>query len=140
VERLAPGYAEVEVKLLHGGNPVEVDVTHPAFELLDQAFEAVVGRKSVPVRSGGSIPVIPLLGKSGAPVVLTGFGLPDDGLHSPNEKIDLHQLWEGIDVFGRFYESLAKLKAPKVKKGKEQGTKRKDKRAKGKEQSAKSTE
>jgi amidohydrolase len=82
------------VKLLHGGDPVEVDVNDPAFDLLDQAFEAVVGRKSVPVRAGGSIPVIPLLCKSGAPVILTGFGLPDDGLHSPNEKIDLHQLWE----------------------------------------------
>ena len=85
----------------------------------------------MPVRAGGSIPVIPLLGRSGAPVILTGFGLPDDGLHSPNEKIDLHQLWEGIDVFGRFYESLAKLKAPS-KKSKEQRAKRKDKDAKTK--------
>ena len=106
--------------------------THPAFGLLDQAFEAVVGRKSVPVRAGGSIPVIPLLGQSGAPVILTGFGLPDDGLHSPNEKLDLHQLWEGIDVFGRFYESLAKLKAPKDKKNKK-GKKSKEQKAKGKE-------
>jgi acetylornithine deacetylase/succinyl-diaminopimelate desuccinylase-like protein len=120
VQRLAPDYADVEVRLLHGGDPVEVDVDDPAFGLLDQAFETVVGRKSVPVRAGGSIPVIPLLGKGGAPVILTGFGLPDDGLHSPNEKIDLHQLWEGIDVFGRFYELLSKRKA--------QGTKRKEKR------------
>jgi acetylornithine deacetylase/succinyl-diaminopimelate desuccinylase-like protein len=118
VERLAPDYADVEVKLLHGGDPVEVDVDDPAFGLLDQAFEAVVGRKSVPVRAGGSIPVIPLLGRSGAPVILTGFGLPDDGLHSPNEKIDLHQLWEGIDVFGRFYESLAKGKGKGKKRDK----------------------
>ncbi len=116
VERLAPGYAEVEVRLLHGGDPVEVEVNDPAFELLDQAFETVVGRRSVPVRAGGTIPVIPLLGKSGAPVILTGFGLPDDGLHSPNEKIDLHQLWEGIDVFGRFYELLAKRKSGRKKK------------------------
>jgi acetylornithine deacetylase/succinyl-diaminopimelate desuccinylase-like protein len=123
VERLAPSHAEVHVKLLHGGDPVEVDVSDPAFALLDRVFETVVGRKSVPVRAGGSIPVIPLLGRSGAPVILTGFGLPDDGLHSPNEKIDLHQLWEGIDVFGRFYESLAKLKAPRKSKGhRAQGT------------------
>jgi len=116
VERLAPGYADVEVRLLHGGDPIEVDVTAPAFQLLDEAFEAVVGRRSVAVRSGGSIPVIPLLGQRGAPVILTGFGLPDDGLHSPNEKIELHQLWEGIDVFGRFYESLAKQKPAGKKK------------------------
>jgi amidohydrolase len=43
----------------------------------------------------------------GAPVLLTGIGLPDDGLHSPNEKLDLQQLWEGITIFGRFMERLA---------------------------------
>jgi amidohydrolase len=37
-------------------------------------------------------------------VLLTGIGLPDDGIHSPNEKLDLHQLWSGIEVFGRFFE------------------------------------
>ena len=40
-------------------------------------------------------------------MILTGIGLPDDGLHSPNEKLDLQQLWEGVAVFGRFYELLA---------------------------------
>jgi hypothetical protein len=40
-------------------------------------------------------------------VILTGIGLPDDGLHSPNEKLDLAQLWTGIRVFGRFFELLA---------------------------------
>jgi acetylornithine deacetylase/succinyl-diaminopimelate desuccinylase-like protein len=43
----------------------------------------------------------------GAPVLLTGVGLPDDGLHAPNEKIDLDQVWDGINVFGRFFELLA---------------------------------
>ena len=43
----------------------------------------------------------------GAPVILSGIGLPDDGLHSPNEKLDLSQLWEGIEIFGRFMEKLA---------------------------------
>jgi acetylornithine deacetylase/succinyl-diaminopimelate desuccinylase-like protein len=43
----------------------------------------------------------------GAPVLLTGIGLPDDGLHSPNEKLDLRQLWDGITVFGLFMEKLA---------------------------------
>ncbi len=46
------------------------------------------------------------LGKGGAPVILTGIGLPDDRLHAPNEKLDLKQLWDGIRVFGRFYELL----------------------------------
>jgi acetylornithine deacetylase/succinyl-diaminopimelate desuccinylase-like protein len=107
VAKLAPEYADVEVKLLHGADPVQVDVHHPAFAVLDQAFQEVVGRKSVVVRAGGSIPVVTMLGLAGAPVLLTGIGLPDDGLHSPNEKLDLHQLWEGIEVFGRFFELFA---------------------------------
>ncbi len=59
------------------------------------------------VRAGGSIPIIPELGLAGAPVILTGIGLPDDGLHSPNEKLDLAQLWTGIQIFGRFFELFA---------------------------------
>jgi len=76
--------------------------------VLDEAFDQVVGRHTVAVRAGGSIPIVPMLGQMGAPVLLTGIGLPDDGLHSPNEKLDLHQLWEGIEVFGRFLELFAK--------------------------------
>jgi acetylornithine deacetylase/succinyl-diaminopimelate desuccinylase-like protein len=107
VEALTPKWAEVAVTLLHGSDPVRVDVDHPAFELLDQAFESVVGRRTVQVRAGGSVPIVPQLGAAGAPVILTGIGLPDDGLHSPNEKLDLSQLWSGIQIFGRFFELLA---------------------------------
>jgi acetylornithine deacetylase/succinyl-diaminopimelate desuccinylase-like protein len=107
VAEAAPRWADVRVNLLHGGDPVRVDVSHPAFALLDEAFMAVIGRAAVRVRSGGSIPIVPDLGLSGAPVLLTGIGLPDDGLHSPNEKLDLAQLWSGIEVFGRFFELFA---------------------------------
>jgi acetylornithine deacetylase/succinyl-diaminopimelate desuccinylase-like protein len=107
VSALAPEWAEVKVTLLHGGDPVQVDVGAPAFALLDEAFAAVTGRKAVRVRAGGSIPIIPELGLTGAPVLLTGIGLPDDGLHSPNEKLDLAQLWSGIEIFGRFFELVA---------------------------------
>ena len=107
VAALAPRWAEVKVTLLHGGDPVQVDVNHPAFEILNQAFETVEGRRAVQVRAGGSIPIVPELGLAGAPVILTGIGLPDDGLHSPNEKLDLRQLWSGIEIFGRFFELFA---------------------------------
>ena len=107
VAALAPRWADVQVKVLHGGDPVQVDVNHPAFEVLDAAFAAVTGRPAVRVRAGGSIPIVPELGQSGAPVLLTGIGLPDDGLHSPNEKLDLAQLWSGIEIFGRFFEMFA---------------------------------
>jgi acetylornithine deacetylase/succinyl-diaminopimelate desuccinylase-like protein len=107
VARAAPKWADVKVNLLHGGDPVQVDVSSPAFEVLDDAFESVTGRSAVRVRAGGSIPIVPELGLTGAPVILTGIGLPDDGLHSPNEKLDLSQLWSGIEIFGRFFELFA---------------------------------
>jgi acetylornithine deacetylase/succinyl-diaminopimelate desuccinylase-like protein len=107
VAALAPRWAEVQVKVLHGGDPVQVDVSHPAFAVLDAAFASVTGRPAVRVRAGGSIPIVPELGLTGAPVLLTGIGLPDDGLHSPNEKLDLAQLWSGIEIFGRFFEMFA---------------------------------
>lgn len=106
VKAAAPKWADVEVRMLHGGDPVQVDVMHPSFAVLDQAFKEVAGRPPVRVRAGGSIPIVPRLGATGAPVILTGIGLPDDGLHSPNEKLDLSQLWQGIEVFGRFMEKL----------------------------------
>jgi acetylornithine deacetylase/succinyl-diaminopimelate desuccinylase-like protein len=112
VKAAAPKYADAEVRILHGGDPVQVDTTTPAFAVLDAAFMEVVGRPAVRVRAGGSIPIIPRLGTTGAPVLLTGIGLPDDGLHSPNEKLDLHQLWEGITVFGRFMERFAESGRP----------------------------
>ncbi len=107
VAKLAPDWADVEVTFLHGGDPVQVDTSDPAFDVLDEAFEAVTGRRAVHIRAGGSIPIVPDLGLGGAPVILTGIGLPDDGLHSPNEKLNLDQLWSGIEIFGRFYELFA---------------------------------
>jgi len=107
VQRAAPAYADATVRFVHGADPAEVDVSRPVFALLDQAFREVVGRGTVPVRAGGSIPVVPALGQRGAPVVLTGVGLPDDRLHAPDEKLDLQQLWDGIDVFKRFFTLLA---------------------------------
>ncbi|HEX7918490.1 MAG TPA: dipeptidase, partial [Gemmatimonadales bacterium] len=102
VKAVAPKYATVEVKPLHAGEPVQVKVNHPAFAALDEAFKAVIGKKTVSVRAGGSIPVVTELAKGGAPVLLTGIGLPDDRIHAPNEKVTLQQVWDGIEVFGRF--------------------------------------
>ena len=119
VKKLSPSYADVEVKLLHGGDPVQCDVSHPAFQVLDEAFEAVVGQRTVSVRAGGSIPVVPELQRGGAPVLLTGIGLPDDGLHSPNEKVNLQQIWDGIEVFGKFFQLFAERAPEKAGKSEE---------------------
>ena len=82
------------------------DVSARPVELISEAFREVVGRSAVPIRSGGSIPIVPALGSQGAPVVLAGIGLPDDRLHAPNEKIELNQFWDGVSVFARFFQLM----------------------------------
>ena len=106
VKELAPPHAKVTVDLIHGGDPVLADVTAPPFDHVRRAFREVEGREAVPIRSGGSIPIVPTLAKGGAPVVLAGIGLPDDRLHAPNEKLALEQFWKGVKVFGRFFELM----------------------------------
>src|SRR5438045_1929777 len=106
VRRPSPKGAQRSVRFLHGADPATVAGRGSALQLLDRAFNEVVRRGLGPVRAGGSMPVVPALGKSGAPVILTGMGLTDDRLHAPNEKLDLRQLWDGIKVFRRFYDLL----------------------------------
>jgi acetylornithine deacetylase/succinyl-diaminopimelate desuccinylase-like protein len=106
VKKLTPKYVDARVTFLHGADPAVIKINHSSFALLDRAFKDVVGRGTVHARAGGSIPVVPALGVKGAPVILTGIGLPDDRLHAPDEKLDLKQLWDGIDVFKRFYQLM----------------------------------
>ena len=106
VKAAAPTYADVSVRSLHGASPVVVDVESRPIAIMGQAFKDVTGKGVVLTRSGGSIPIVPELGKAGAPVVLSGIGLPDDRLHAPNEKINLEQVWTGIKVFGRFFQLM----------------------------------
>lgn len=106
VKKLAPKYVDATVTFLHGADPAQMKLSNPVFQKLGRAFKEVVGRAPVAARAGGSIPIVPALASAGAPVVMTGIGLPDDRLHAPNEKLDLQQLWDGIQVFRRFYELL----------------------------------
>jgi acetylornithine deacetylase/succinyl-diaminopimelate desuccinylase-like protein len=106
VKRFVPKYVTATVRFLHGADPAQIKLNDPSFKLLDQAFKQVLGRGTVPARAGGSIPVVPALASGGAPVILTGIGLPDDRLHAPNEKLELKQLWDGIEVFRTFYKLL----------------------------------
>jgi len=106
VKALTPTYADVTVTRIHGADPVLVKTDARPFQLIDQAFREVEGRGVTATRSGGSIPIVPELGKAGAPVILSGVGLPDDRLHAPNEKIHLEQVWKGVRVFGRFFELM----------------------------------
>jgi acetylornithine deacetylase/succinyl-diaminopimelate desuccinylase-like protein len=66
---------------------------------------AVFGNKTVYVRSGGSIPIVGEFDKHlGIPSVMMGFGLPDDNLHAPNEKLFLPNFFRGIEAVGKYLE------------------------------------
>lgn len=106
VRSVAPRYARVSFRVIHDADPVLVKTDSPAFDYLNRAFKEVEGRGIVFTRSGGSIPVVPALGMRGAPVVVTGVGLPDDNLHAPNEKIGIEQYLKGVRVFGRFMQMM----------------------------------
>ncbi|HWO90260.1 MAG TPA: dipeptidase [Gemmatimonadales bacterium] len=107
VKKAAPKYADVTVRILSTHDPAQSPIDSEPFRVLDKAYREVWRKGVAPIRSGGSIPIVPLLQQGGAPVLLTGIGLPDDGLHAPNEKLTLDQLWKGMVLFGRFFELMA---------------------------------
>jgi acetylornithine deacetylase/succinyl-diaminopimelate desuccinylase-like protein len=104
----APAGIQAEVRLLSGGPAIVVDPNHPAIAVAARVFSEVLGRPTVFIRSGGSIPIVGDFAKHlGIPTVLMGFGLPDDGLHSPNEKYKIENYYTGIKTIARFLEQYA---------------------------------
>jgi acetylornithine deacetylase/succinyl-diaminopimelate desuccinylase-like protein len=86
---------------------VVVNPEHPAIATAAKAFAEVFGRETVFIRSGGSIPIVgDIAAHLGIPTVLMGFGLPDDGLHSPNEKFRIENYYLGIRTVARFLEMM----------------------------------
>jgi acetylornithine deacetylase/succinyl-diaminopimelate desuccinylase-like protein len=101
----APAGIEVEVRVLSAGEAIMVNPDHPAIDVAARAFKDVLGRETVFVRSGGSIPIVGDFARHlHIPTILMGFGLPDDGLHSPNEKYKLSNYYAGIVTIAHFFE------------------------------------
>ena len=96
----------------HGGSPaVLVPADSPAMRLAAEAVREGFGTPPALIREGGSIPVVGLLKRTlGVDTLLVGFGLPDDRLHSPNEKFDLDSLHKGSRTAAVLYEKLARLR------------------------------
>jgi acetylornithine deacetylase/succinyl-diaminopimelate desuccinylase-like protein len=79
--------------------PIELDPDDPAIRQASSAYERAFGRAASLLPTGGTIPAVPLLRSIyGVPVVLMGFGLPDDNMHAPNEKLNLPVFWRAIDT------------------------------------------
>jgi acetylornithine deacetylase/succinyl-diaminopimelate desuccinylase-like protein len=83
----APAEADLEVELLSSAAPGLVPQDSPAVQLGLGAFERVVGTRPALIRTGGTLPIVPALGNRGIPAIITGFSLPDDNIHSPNERM-----------------------------------------------------
>jgi acetylornithine deacetylase/succinyl-diaminopimelate desuccinylase-like protein len=104
-----PAGIRTEVRVLSAGPAVSVDPSHPAIAVAARAFSEVLGRETVFIRSGGSIPIVGDFAKHlGIPTVLMGFGLPDDGLHSPNEKYKIANYYAGIMTIAHFLEQYGR--------------------------------
>lgn len=108
----APETVTWEVIKMASGAPSITNRDFPAVQALKHALEAVWGKKPLFTRSGGSVPVVGQMQEIlGLESVLTGFGLPDDNLHAPNEKIHLPTFYRGIETLIRFFSNLSELSA-----------------------------
>ena len=104
-ESIAPKSVKVKVTAHHGREPVVVPITSKGFLAASKAMEETYGKKPVPTRSGGSIPIVALFKKElGMDSILFGFGLDSDGLHSPNEHYGLFNYYKGIETIPLFYK------------------------------------
>lgn len=104
----APKTVKWEVIKMASGPASITDRHLPAVTALSNALEATWGKRPVFKREGGSVPVVSQMQRIlGVESVLTGFGLPDDNLHAPNEKVHLPTYLRGIEAFIRFYANLA---------------------------------
>lgn len=97
LNQIAPTSVTVNVKELHGGLPALTPINSAAVQLAAKALERSFNKKPIFARTGGTIPVVTDFQQIlGADVVLVGFGLEDDRIHSPNEKFDLENYYQGI--------------------------------------------
>jgi acetylornithine deacetylase/succinyl-diaminopimelate desuccinylase-like protein len=107
VAAACPKGVTAEFRLIHGAAPSLVDPGNPFIRKAARAMTEVFGRETVYIRSGGSIPIVGLFTQAlGIPSVLMGFGLPDDNLHAPNEKLNLGNFYGGIVAVARYLELL----------------------------------
>jgi acetylornithine deacetylase/succinyl-diaminopimelate desuccinylase-like protein len=109
VEKIAPAGVDIEVRLIHSGDPCLIRVDNPYIQAATRALKEVWGKETVFIRSGGSIPIVGDFDRHlGVPSVMMGFGLPDDNIHAPNEKFHLKNFELGIESVIRFLEEAGK--------------------------------
>jgi acetylornithine deacetylase/succinyl-diaminopimelate desuccinylase-like protein len=104
---LAPPTVDLTVQTVGASRPAIIDYTAPPIQAIAQAFEQGFGAPPVYMRGGGSLPIVADFQDTfGVPVVLIGFGMPDDNTHAPNEKYHLPNFFRGIETLIRFFSNL----------------------------------
>jgi acetylornithine deacetylase/succinyl-diaminopimelate desuccinylase-like protein len=108
LRQLTPAGVTVTVRVLHRGEPVHIPFNFPACQAASQAMTEVFGQEPLPIRGGGSIPVVALLERHlGLKTILLGFGQDTDAIHSPNEHLGVDNFLKGIMTSIRFLQLLA---------------------------------
>jgi acetylornithine deacetylase/succinyl-diaminopimelate desuccinylase-like protein len=109
VKENTPRGIHTKVRVLSAGPAISVNPHHPAIQIAAKAFSDMLGKPTVFIRSGGSIPIVGEFATHlGIPTILMGFGLPDDGLHSPNEKYRVSNYYQGIGTIAYFLEEYGR--------------------------------
>ncbi|MDE0772238.1 MAG: dipeptidase [Salibacteraceae bacterium] len=105
---IAPKSVKVKVTSHHGGHGYVTHTNDHAYKSASRAYETTFGKKPIPVRSGGSIPIVALFEQElKSKSILMGFGLDSDAIHSPNEHFGVFNYLKGIETIPHFYEFFA---------------------------------
>ncbi len=108
VKDVCPRGVEAEYRHVHSASPSLVNPDNRFIRAAAKAMTKVFGKETVYVRSGASIPIVGIFDEHlGIPSVMMGFGLPDDNLHAPNEKLYLPNFYRGIEAAALFLELAA---------------------------------
>jgi acetylornithine deacetylase/succinyl-diaminopimelate desuccinylase-like protein len=111
IRSIAPAGVKISAEYLHGGEAYVSPLDTPEYLAAERAYEEVFGKKPIPVRSGGSIPIIATFEKIlGVKSILMGFGLESDAIHSPNENYPLENLFAGMRAIPLYYRYYTEMK------------------------------
>ncbi len=111
-ESIAPASVKVKVTPHHGGEPAVTPIDSVAFQAASLAMADTFGKKPIPMRGGGSIPIVALFEEVlGLKTILMGFGLDSNKIHSPNENYGLFNYYKGIETIPLFFQYFASLSA-----------------------------
>ena len=109
-ESIAPAGVTVKVKPHHGGQGYVTPVNSIGYKAANKAYSETFGKPAIPVRSGGSIPIVALFEKElKSKTILMGFGLDSDAIHSPNEHFGIFNYLKGIETIPLFYKYFVEL-------------------------------